>query len=77
MTYDEVAGMYTATIILKQGFYNYSFVTKNRDAVLDVHEISGTHYQTENEYQVLVYYKPFGTYYDSVIGIGTGFFNQR
>ena len=77
MTYDEVAGMYTTTIILKQGFYNYSFVTKNRDAVLDVHEISGTHYQTENEYQVLVYYKPFGTYYDSVIGIGTGFFNQR
>lgn len=77
MTYDEVAGMYTATILLKQGFYNYSFVTKNNDAVLDLHEISGTHYQTENEYRVLVYYKPFGIYYDRVIGIGTGYFNQR
>jgi len=76
-TYDVATGMYTLTMVLKQGFYNYSFVTKNRDGVLDLHEISSTHYQTENEYHVLVYYKPFGTYYDRVIGIGTGFFNQQ
>ena len=34
-------------------------------------------FETENEYTVLFYYKPIGGFYDRVIGVGTGFFNQN
>ena len=67
---------YQGQILLKQGFYNYTFATVDEDENVDTHQINGTFFQTENEYTVLVYYKAFGGLYDRVVGIGTGFFNQ-
>ena len=32
--------------------------------------ISGSHAQTENEYQILVYYREYGALYDALIGGG-------
>ena len=29
----------------------------------------GNHADTENDYHVLIYYRPFGTRYDQVVGI--------
>ena len=77
MRYDTAQKMYVSDLLLKQGFYNYRFVTKDLDNQLDFNEIGGSFYQTENEYTILVYYKPFGARYDRVIGIGTRFFNQE
>jgi len=77
MQYDAIAKMYTSEMLLKQGFYNYCFVTKKMNNLFDFTEISGSFYQTENEYTVLVYYTPFGENYDRVIGIGTGVFNPQ
>ncbi len=77
MKYNSEKGVYTSEILLKQGFYNYCFVTKGGDDIINLYDISGSFYETENEYTVLVYYRPFGEYYDIVIGVGTGFFNQK
>lgn len=74
MTFDEEASLYTASFLLKQGFYNYTFVTKNDDEEIDRNTIRGTFHQTENEYTVIVYFKPFGELYDRVIGVGTAYF---
>ncbi|MDX8552054.1 DUF5103 domain-containing protein [Tenacibaculum sp. 1B UA] len=77
MTYNTSKKIYTATLPFKQGFYNYSYTTLDNSKNIDLHEIDGSFYQTENEYTVIVYYKPFGEIYDRVIGVGYGFFNQN
>jgi hypothetical protein len=77
MQYDAKENTYVGNILLKQGFYNYTFATLNTNGDLNSNEINGSFYETENEYTVIVYYKPFGSFYERVIGIGTGYFNQN
>ena len=57
------------TLYLKQGFYNFKYVIRNQDGTIDENAVSGNHWETENEYLVLVYYRNFGDMYDSVIGM--------
>ncbi len=70
--YNIDSGLYEATLLFKQGFYNYQYVTKSSNGILNNHEIDGSYYQTENDYTVLVYYKKFGSRYTKVIGVGYG-----
>ncbi|MCF6168884.1 DUF5103 domain-containing protein [Lutibacter sp.] len=70
--YNTETGLYEATILLKQGFYNYQYVTKTKNGIISNHDIDGSYFQTENDYTVLVYYKKFGDRYTKVIGIGYG-----
>ena len=72
LKYNTQSGYYEATILLKQGFYNYQYVTKNNEGIISNYDIDGSHFQTENDYTVLVYYKKFGKRYTEVIGIGSG-----
>ncbi len=70
MVYNEELRIYTAKILLKQGFYNYTYVTQNKDLTLDKIKFEGSFYQTENDYKVFVYYRPIGSRYDQIIGLG-------
>ncbi|WP_434037673.1 type IX secretion system plug protein domain-containing protein [Formosa sp. 4Alg 33] len=70
MTYNPDKGIYENTILLKQGFYNYKFVTQEDSGKIDEGEISGNFYQTENDYKVIVYYRDLGGRYDKIIGVG-------
>ena len=70
MTYNESLKRYTGKMLLKQGFYNYLYVTANKEGVINNHAIEGSFYETENDYSVLVYYRPIGSRYDQVIGYG-------
>jgi hypothetical protein len=72
MIYNKNIGLYETKLLLKQGFYNYQYITINQSDVISNHDIDGSFYQTENEYSVLVYYKKFGSRYDSIIGYGKG-----
>ncbi|PKP28928.1 MAG: DUF5103 domain-containing protein, partial [Bacteroidetes bacterium HGW-Bacteroidetes-18] len=69
---NESLGLYETKLLLKQGFYNYQYVTKEIDGTINNHDIDGSFYQTENDYTVLVYYKKFGSRYTKVIGVGFG-----
>ena len=51
--YNSPQHCYTASILLKQGYYNYQY--RNADGKL--HPSEGSFYQTENRYQGLIYYK--------------------
>lgn len=70
MIYDETLKKYIAKIYLKQGFYNYILATKNPDGTLNLGEINGNFWQTENLYQAFLYYQPFGRSYDGLLGYG-------
>ncbi|MDC6406496.1 MULTISPECIES: DUF5103 domain-containing protein [Maribacter] len=71
MTYNENNGMMEATLILKQGFYNYKYVTKNEAGKINLNTVGGNFHFTENNYMILVYYRNFGDLYDSIIGVGS------
>jgi len=75
--YNDNTKSYFGNILLKQGFYNYSFVTVDEKNSIDKNEIMGSFFETENQYKVLVYFKAFGSLYDRVVGVGNGFFNQN
>ncbi|WP_175418956.1 type IX secretion system plug protein [Aureibaculum algae] len=70
MSYNERLKLYDCTMLLKQGFYNYTYVTANNKGIISNDAVEGSFYQTENDYSVLVYYKPIGSRYDQVIGYG-------
>ena len=50
--------------LLKQGIYNYQFKSKNPSNST----LEGNYSQTENVYEILVYYQKPGTRYDSLVG---------
>lgn len=69
LIYDEKDGLFKGKVLLKQGFYNYKFATKE-GRTIDFNEIGGNFYQTENTYIILVYYRAPGALYDEVVGVG-------
>mgnify|MGYP001812642794 CR=1 FL=1 len=71
MSYNKEKGIFEARILFKQGFYNYTYVTIDEANKINPYEIEGSFYQTENNYDVLVYYRKFGDRYDQVIGYGS------
>lgn len=70
MAFNADTGLYEATMLFKQGFYNYTYVAVNKDFRINPYKVEGSFYQTENEYTVIVYYRKFGDRYDQVIGLG-------
>ncbi len=72
MEYDEANNVFRKAILLKQGFYNYKYVTLTNNGYLDEGAISGNFYQTENNYKALVYYRTLGGRYDKLVGFGEG-----
>jgi hypothetical protein len=70
MTYNPKRFGYEAKLYLKQGYYNYEYVLsndKNRSGDETITE--GSHWDTENEYNIFVYHRQIGTYYDQLIGL--------
>jgi len=64
----EHAG-YELTMMLKHGYYNYEYVyvpqgSKKADAA----NLEGSHFETENEYQIFVYYHDLSSRYDRLVG---------
>ncbi|MCC2546725.1 DUF5103 domain-containing protein [Hymenobacter sp. BT175] len=66
LTYDVDRQQYTGRALLKQGYYNYYYVLGGQP-VNQVY-FEGSHYETENQYDILVYYRPPGTRADLLIG---------
>jgi len=69
MTYNYKRGGYEATLYLKQGYYNYMYVLSEDGKKGGNGTVTeGSHWDTENDYNILVYHRKFGTYYDQLIG---------
>jgi hypothetical protein len=74
MTYNAEKGVYEKRLFLKQGFYSYTYVTKDardRNAVALTEQTDGNYWETENDYTILVYYRSLAGRHDELVGIAT------
>ena len=76
MLYDEKKGVYQSTLLLKQGWYDYQYGLQSPKG-WDMESIEGEFFQTENEYEILVYYRDMGSRYDELIGFALVNPNKR
>lgn len=72
MYFNPSTGLYEKAMLLKQGSYNYQYLTVSRG---DRHghsaPVEGDKYQTVNEYLIKVYTRQPGERYDRLIGVTT------
>jgi hypothetical protein len=61
-------GSLECVIPLKQGYYNYLFTLVDKNKVRNEVPLENSFNITENDYEIFVYYKPLGTFYDILIG---------
>lgn len=71
MQYDTEAKVYWLTALVKQGGYDYQywFCGKGSQNKTTTQRVDGSYWQTENEYAVYVYWRPFGARYDRLVGV--------
>ncbi len=71
MQFNNEKGVYETSLFLKQGYYDYCYVTidktaRKKTAVFDFTE--GNYWETENEYTILVYYRQLAGRADELVG---------
>ncbi|WP_439883227.1 type IX secretion system plug protein domain-containing protein [Pontibacter sp. MBLB2868] len=78
MIYDIERGVYSGRLMLKQGYYNYYYALQaNNAAEADASFFEGSHFETDNIYDILIYYRPPGTRADLLIGYEELYFNRK
>lgn len=75
MLYDSATQEYKAQFLLKQGWYDYQYYVKSN--TLPPYALEGTHFETENMYEIFVYYQPFQPKADLLIGYLNLYRNPR
>lgn len=69
MTWNFDRAGYELTMLLKEGYYNYEYVYVPEGSVkADAENIEGSFFQTENDYQIIAYYRGQGGRYDRLVG---------
>ncbi|MCX6237881.1 MAG: DUF5103 domain-containing protein [Bacteroidia bacterium] len=72
MKWNFESKLYETTLLLKQGFYDYQYVyVENGGKQIDNTLLEGSYVETENYYQIFVYYRGFSSRYDRLIGYRT------
>jgi hypothetical protein len=72
MQYDYDRQAYRLQTYLKQGYYNYVYATLPDGATeADIETFEGSHWQTENNYQIIVYHREIGSRYDRLVGFSS------
>lgn len=69
LTFDPSRKRFYGNITLKQGLYDYKYVWLDKDSQkTDLTVFEGSFFETENTYQVYVYYRKPGSRWDELIG---------
>jgi hypothetical protein len=70
MLFNEQKGVYEKALYLKQGYYNYSYITKTdkKNIAASLENTEGNYWGTENGYMILVFFRPFGARADELVG---------
>lgn len=70
MDYDMNEKMYTKSVLLKQGGYNYQYWFRQKgEEKATAASIEGSFWQTQNQYAIYIYHRGFGERYDKLIGV--------
>ncbi len=66
---DNDSGLLKTSVLLKQGAYNYQYLSSsNNNEELTAEFTEGNYYETENIYSIFVYHRPPGIRYDKLVG---------
>lgn len=67
--YDAQMGAYKTRLLLKGGYYSYLYVSSSSEKTpYSTCKSVGSHYQTNNNYTIMVYYRKQGERFDRLIG---------
>ena len=79
MAFDALLGAYRATLLLKQGVYNYDYLvaTTGPQPKVDENFIEGSFSSTENDYEVFVYHRPPASRADQLVAYRRVGVNKR
>ncbi|MBR6829272.1 MAG: DUF5103 domain-containing protein, partial [Paludibacteraceae bacterium] len=69
MQYDVDAKVYWLTALVKQGGYDYQYWFVPKGQKTTIQRVDGSYWQTENEYAIYVWWRPFGARYDRLVGV--------
>jgi hypothetical protein len=69
MIFNAERGVYECTAFLKQGYYNYTYITVDQNNTTQKNMLEGNYWETENSYTILMYYKAFSDRADQLIGV--------
>ncbi len=76
MEYDPSRNAYLGSVLLKMGYYNFMYAMPDENNKPDTSPLEGDWYETENDYNIFVYYRPFGSRYDQLLFAGEFNSNQ-
>ena len=69
MAYSEKLGLYAVDVLIKQGYYNYTYaLVDKKTKEVDTTFFDGNWFEAENDYTILLYHRPFGARYDQLVG---------
>ena len=74
MKFNAEKGYYEKTMLLKQGYYFYTYATAPLNVAFpkgDVSVTDGNYWETENEYTTLVYYRSYNGRHDELVALST------
>lgn len=69
MVFNPANNCFDGLLFLKQGYYDYQYIVQdNGELAGSILLTEGSHYETNNEYSIFVYYRDPGSIYDQLIG---------
>jgi len=71
MEYNTERGAYELNVPLKQGYYNYRYLLVGDDGKIMMDEIEGCFSETQNTYNIFVYYRSPRDRYDRLVGFSS------
>ena len=66
MNFLKDKNLYEKTLFLKQGWYDYQYWVEGKNE--NGFQLEGSHFETENLYEVFIYYRPFRPNADLLVG---------
>ena len=70
LLYNDTTGFYETTQMLKQGYYDYIYLLKDDlTGAVESAETEGNWWEAENDYTILIYYRPLGGRSDELISV--------
>jgi len=68
LDFEPIKGRFMTDLFLKQGVYDYQYIWVDKSNKPDDVLFEGSYFETENDYQVLVYYRPFSARWTELVG---------
>ena len=69
MAFNNEKGIYETTAFMKQGYYNYTYISVDANDRSKSVMLEGNYWETENNYTILIYYKSLSDRNDQLIGV--------